>query len=139
MNINNDNNKSNKNNENKKIEKNKSNLIFTNKIKEIIDAIHFSLSSKTPLILEGKFHQGKISAIEYYAKISKLNLIQVQISKSTKVDDLLSKTTFKKNENGNFSLINSKTPLFHAIECLDNFPKKLVVLEGINIAAVLEV
>ena len=41
-----------------------SNLIFTNKIKEIIDAIHFSLSTKTPLILEGGSGQGKKSAIE---------------------------------------------------------------------------
>jgi hypothetical protein len=38
-------------------------------------------------------------------------------------------------------LINSKTPLCQAIECVDNFPNKLVVLEGINNAspAVLEV
>ena len=50
--------------ENKKIS---SNLIFTNKIKEIIDAIHFCLFSKTPLIFEGKYGQGKMSAIEYYA------------------------------------------------------------------------
>ena len=71
----------------------------------------------------------------------KLELVQVPISKSTKVDDLLCKTTFKKNEKGNFSLVNSKTPLCLAIECIDNFPNKLVVLEGINNAtpAVLEV
>ncbi len=121
--------------------KEKSSLVFTHKIKEIIDAIHFGLSSKTPLILEGDYGQGKISAIEYYAKMAKLELVQVHISKSTKVDDLLSKTTFKKNEKGNFSLVNSKTPLCHAIECVDNFPNKLVVLEGINNAtpAVLEI
>ena len=125
----------------KEKEKEKTSLVFTHKIKEIIDAIHFSLSSKTPLILEGEYGQGKISAIEYYAKMAKLELVQVPISKSTKVDDLLSKTTFKKNEKGNFSLVNSKTPLCHAIECVDNFPNKLVVLEGINNAtpAVLEI
>ena len=119
----------------------KENLVFTHKIKEVIDAIHFSLSSKTPLILEGEYSQGKISAIEYYAKMAQLELVQVPISKSTKVDDLLSKTTFKKNEKGNFILVNSKTPLCHAIECQDNFPNKLVVLEGINNAtpAVLEI
>ena len=73
--------------------------------------------------------------------MSKLELVQVPISKSTKVDDLLCKTTFKKNKKGNFSLVNSKTPLCHAIECTDNFPNKLVVLEGINNAtpAVIEV
>ena len=122
-------------------EKEKNSLVFTHKIKEIIDAIHFSLSSRTPLILEGVYGQGKKSAIEYYAKMAKLDLVQVPISKSTKVDDLLSKTTFKKNEKGNFSLVNSKTPLCHAIECVDNFPNKLVVLEGINNAtpAVLEI
>ena len=118
-----------------------SNLIFTNKIKEIIDAIHFSLSSKTPLILEGEYGQGKKSAIEYYAKMSQLDLISVPISKSTKVDDLLCKTTFKKNEKGNFILVHAKTPLCQAIECKDNFSNKLIVIEGINNAtpAVLEV
>ena len=60
-------------------------------------------------------------------------MIQVPIFKSTKVDDLLCKTTFKKNEKGNFSLVNSKTPLFHAIKYVDNFSSKLVALEGINI------
>ena len=64
--------------------------------------------------------------------MSKLELVQVPISKSTKVDDLLCKTTFKKNEKGNFSLVNSKTPLCHAIECVVNFLNKLVVLEGIS-------
>ena len=70
-----------------------------------------------------------------------MELIRVPISKTTKVDDLLCKTLFKKNEKGNFSLVNSKTPLCQAIECIDNFPNKLVVLEGINNAtpAVLEV
>ena len=73
--------------------------------------------------------------------MAQLELVRVPISKSTKVDDLLSKTTFKKNEKGNFSLVNSKTPLCHDIECQDNFPNKLVVLEGINNAtpAVLEI
>ena len=125
----------------KEKEKENTSLVFTNKIKEILDAIHFGLSTKTPLILEGTFGQGKKSAIEYYAKMAKLELVQVPISKSTKVDDLLCKTTFKKNEKGNFSLVNTKTPLCHAIECVDNFPNKLVALEGINNAtpAVLEI
>ena len=116
-------------------------LIFTNKIKEIIDAIHFGLSAKVPIVLEGEYGQGKKSALEYFARLSKLEIIHVPISKSTKVDDLLCKMTFKKNEKGNFSLVNSKTPLCYAIECIDHFPNKLVVLEGINNAspAVLEI
>jgi len=108
-------------NKNARKENQYSNLIFTNKIKEIIDAIHFSLSTKTPLILEGGYGQGKKSAIEYYAKMSQLELISVPISKSTKVDDLLCKATFKKNEKGNFILVNAKTPLCQAIECKGNF------------------
>ena len=73
--------------------------------------------------------------------MSQLELISVPISKSTKVDDLLCKTTFKKNEKGNFILVNAKTPLCQAIECKDNFSNKLIVIEGINNAtpAVLEV
>ena len=116
-------------------------LIFTNKIKEILDAIHFGIYIGVPIVLEGEYGQGKKSALEYYARQSELDLIQVQISKSTKVDDLLCKMTFKKNSKGNFSLVNSKTPLCKAIECVDNFPNKLVVIEGINNAspAILEV
>lgn len=53
-------------------------------------------------------------------------MIQVPIFKSTKVDDLLCKTTFKKNEKGNFSLVSSNTPPFDAIEYADNFSRKLV-------------
>jgi len=107
----------------------------------MIDAVHFSISSKTPLVLEGEYGQGKKSVLEYYSNQVGLELIQFSISKSTKVDDLLCKTTFKKNDKGNFSLVNSKTPLCHAIECMDNFPKKLIVLDGINNAspAILEV
>ena len=64
-----------------KEKENNNSLVFTYKIKEIIDAIHFSLSSKTPLILEGEYGQGKKSAIEYYAKMAKLELVQIPISK----------------------------------------------------------
>ena len=120
---------------------------FTLKIKEILDVIHFSLSLKIPLILEGSYGQGKMSAIQYYAKMAHLEIVHVSISKGTKVDDLLCKTIIKtdkideKGEKGNFILINSKTPLCQAIECLENIPTKLVVLEGINNAtpAVLEI
>ncbi len=113
--------------ENKK-EKNKEkrekpNLIFTLKIKEMIDAVHFSIFSKTPLILEGEYGQGKKSVLEYYANQVGLELIKFSISKSTKVDDLLCKTTFKKNDKGNFSLVNSKAPLCHVLNVLIIFQK----------------
>ena len=122
-------------------EKEKLTLVFTTKIKEILDTIHFAIFTGTPLILEGSFGQGKKSAIEYYAKMMKLDLDFVPISKSTKVDDLLSKTIFKENEKGIITLENSITPLTQAIKYEGNFPNKLVVLEGINNAspAVLEV
>ena len=116
-------------------------LVFTKEIKEIIDTIHFGISSHTPIILEGSYGQGKKSAIEYYARIAKLEMVLIHISKSTKVDDLLMKTTLKKNEKGNVTLVNSKTPLCEAIEFNRNYPNKLIVLEGINNAspAILEV
>ena len=85
-------------------------FIFTNNIEGILDAIHFGISAGVPIVLEGEYGQGKKSALEYFARLSELDLIQVPISKSTKVDDLLCKTTFKKNSKGNFSLVNSKTP-----------------------------
>ncbi len=119
----------------------KNNLVFINKMKEIIDVIHFGISLKIPLVLEGEYGQGKLSAVKYYAKMANLELIEIQIFKTTKVDDLLCKTAFKKNKNGDLIFEDSKTPLYHAIECEDNFPKKLIVFEGINNAspAVLEI
>ena len=122
-------------------EKQNISLAFTTKIKEIIDTIHFAIFTGTPLILEGAFGQGKKSAIKYYAKMAKLELDFIPITKSTKVDDLLGKTTFKKNEKGNITLENSNPPLLEAIKYEGNFPNTLIVLEGINNAspAVLEV
>ena len=119
----------------------KNNLVFISKMKEIIDVIHFGISLKIPLVLEGEYGQGKLSAVKYYAKMANLELIEIQIFKTTKVDDLLCKTAFKKNKNGDLIFEDSKTPLYHAIECEDNFPKKLIVFEGINNAspAVLEI
>ena len=55
----------------------------------MIYAVHFSISSKTPFILEGEYRQGKKSILEYYANQLWLELIQFSISKSKKVDDLL--------------------------------------------------
>ena len=116
-------------------------LVFTEKIKEIIDTIHFAIFTGTPLILEGAYGQGKKSAIKYYAKMAKLSLDFIHITKSTKIDDLLGKITFKKNEKGNITLENSNPPLLQAIKYEGNYPSKLIVLEGINNAspAVLEV
>ncbi len=91
----------------------------------MIYALHFSISSKTPFILEGEYRQGKKSVLEYYANQLWLELIQFSISKSKKVDDLLCKTTIKKNDKGNFSLNIQK--FLYVILCVDNFPKKLEV------------
>ena len=73
-----------------------SNLVFTQKIRELIDVIHFGLSTKSPLILEGEYGEVKLTSIKYYATIANLEIVQIPISKSTKVDDLLCKTIFKK-------------------------------------------
>ena len=109
--------------------KEKPSIYFSLKIKEILDAIHFSISTGTPLILEGDYGQGKKLAIEYYSNITGLELELIQISKSTKVDDLLGKTIIKQKEE---VLEFSKTVLCQAIECNENYPNKLILIEGIN-------
>ena len=121
--------------ENDKKNNNNISLAFTQKIKELLDIIHFAISTQTPLVLEGDYGQGKKSAIEYYAKISKLKLELISISKSTKIDDLLCKTIINKNEKGEMTLVNELTPLCEAIKCEENNPNQLIVIEGVSKAS----
>jgi hypothetical protein len=66
-------------------------IFFTKKFSEMCDTILFALSLRIPIILEGEAGQGKQTAIHYMAKKLGLDIINIVISKSTKVDDLLLK------------------------------------------------
>ena len=122
------------------IQTNEKGIAFTNQFIEMIDTILFGLSTSTPVILEGNYGQGKKTAIYYVANKLGLEVINIVISNSTKVEDLLCKTVIDKNENKDIIIMTSKTKLYEAIECNDFNPKTVVVLDGINNAspAVLE-
>jgi len=122
------------------IKDNEPGIAFTDQFIEIIDTILFGLSTYTPVILEGNYGQGKKTAINYIANKLGLEVINIVISNSTKVEDLLCKTIIDKDKDKNIVITTSKTKLYEAIESKEIYPKTLVVLDGINNAspAVLE-
>jgi len=105
------------------------------------DIILFGLSLKLPIILEGEAGQGKQTAIHYMSQKLGLDIINIVISKSTKVDDLLMKIIIEKSDIGEILVKNQKTELYKAIKSTKEHPKKLIVFQGINNAspAVLDV
>ena len=115
--------------------KKKYRIVFTRKFSEMCDLIHFGITTDTPIIFEGEPGQGKQTAIKYIADLLGLQIINIVISKTTKVDDLLLKTIITKDEEGEIDIKNKKTELYEAIECLDQYPKKLIVFQGLNNAS----
>ena len=108
-------------------------IYFTKKFAELCDVLYFSLVTRTPIILEGESGIGKQTAIFYIAKLLGLEIINIVISNSTKVDDLLLKIKIEKNkETGDIEVKNNETELYKALNCKDNNPKKLIVFQGIN-------
>ena len=125
----------------KKIELYDKNIFFTKKFSEMCDIILFGLSLKLPIILEGEAGQGKQTAIHYMSQKLGLDIINIVISKSTKVDDLLMKIIIEKSNIGEILVRNQETELYKAIKSTEEHPKKLIVFQGINNAspAVLDV
>ena len=97
-------------------------IFFTKKFSEMCDTILFALSLRIPIILEG---QGKQTAIHYMAKKLGLEIINIVISKSTKVDDLLLKIIIENSNTGEILVKNLETELYKAIKCTDEHPKKI--------------
>ena len=126
---------------NKIIENNNKNIIFTKTFNDLLDVLHFGIYIQIPILFEGMYGQGKLTAINYISDLLGIKILRIPITKSTKVDDLLCKTILKKGGDNTPILINSKTPLCKAIESKELFPDKLVIIEGINNAseAVLEI
>jgi MoxR-like ATPase len=111
---------------NQNIEIDDYNIYFTKKFAELCDVLYFSLVTRTPVILEGESGIGKQTAIYYIAKLLGLEVINIVISNSTKVDDLLLKIIIEKNkETGDIEVKNNKTELYKALNCKDNNPKKI--------------
>lgn len=110
-------------------------IYFTKKFSEICDTILFALSLKIPIILEGEAGQGKQTAIHYMSQKHELDIINIVISKSTKVDDLLIKIIIEKSNNGEILVKNQETELYKAIKCTNEYPKKIILFQWINNAS----
>ena len=62
-----------------------------------------------------------------------LEIINIVISNSTKVNDLLLKMIIEKNkEIGDIEVKNDETELYKALSCKDKDPKKLIAFQNIN-------
>ena len=110
-------------------------IYFTKKFSELCDTILFGLSLRIPVILEGEAGQGKQTAIHYMSKKLGLDIINIVISKSTKVDDLLLKIIIEKSETGEILVKSQETELYKTIKCTHEHPQKLIVFQGINHAS----
>ena len=108
--------------------KNEYRIVFTKKFSEMCDLIHFGIVTDTPIIFEGEPGQGKQTAIKYVSNLLGMEIVNIVISKSTKVDDLLLKTIISKRKDGEIDVKNKKTELYEAIEYKDKNLKKLIVL-----------
>jgi len=69
------------------------------------------------------------------AKKLGLDIINIVISKSTKVDDLLLKIIIEKSETGEILVKSQETELYKAIKSREEYPKKLILFQGINNAS----
>ena len=65
------------------IEQITNNYTFTKPFNKMLDSIHFSFLTNYPLIIEGQTGLGKITTINYFLKINKEKVIQIQLSNST--------------------------------------------------------
>ena len=120
---------------NLKIPNNINEICFTQKCIELLDVLHFGISTKTPIILEGIPDQGKQTMIKFLADFLNFELININISSQTTNEDLLGKMTIGKNNKGQIIIRNSETKLLLAIKCYQNEPNTIVVFQNLNHAS----
>ena len=117
-----------------------SDIAFTHKFNEMLDILHLGIKINIPIIFEGMPGQGKMTAINHMAKVLGIQIYNIIISQSTKVEDLLGKTTIiqNNNNNNNIQVGFTKTKL---TKILEGKCKRIIVFHNINSAssAVLQV
>ena len=91
-------------------------IAFTHQFNEMVEIIHFGLVNNVPVILEGMPGQGKHLCINYISELLGYEVINIMISQSTKVEDLLGKNIIKKDKNNNIKVILNETKLFKALK-----------------------
>lgn len=92
------------------------NVCFIPILSEIIDIIHLGLLIHNPVILEGSPGQGKQTAIKYIAEALNYQVVNIIISQSTKVDDLLGNVTISRDKDNNIQVEMIETKLIKAIK-----------------------
>ena len=91
-------------------------IAYTNQFNEMIEIIHFGLANNVPVILEGMPGQGKQLCINYIAELLGYEVVNIMISQSTKVEDLLGKNIITKDKNKNIKVLLNETKLSKALK-----------------------
>ena len=91
-------------------------IAFTPQFNEMIEIIHFGLVNNVPVILEGMPGQGKQLCINYISELLGYEVVNIMISQSTKVEDLLGKNIITKDKNKNIKVILNETKLSKALK-----------------------
>ena len=117
------------------IPKNINLICFNQKSIELLEVLHFGLSTKTPIILEGLPGQGKQTMIKFLADYLNFEIININITNQTNNNDLLTKIIIGKNEQGEISVKYSETKLLSAIKYYQNNPSTIVVFQNLNHAS----
>ena len=91
-------------------------IAFTPQFNEMIEIIHFGLVNNVPVILEGMPGQGKQLCINYISELLGYEVVNIMISQSTKVEDLLGKYIITKDKNKNIKIILNETKLSKALK-----------------------
>ncbi len=94
---------SNKCNQQKEIEKNMK-IVFTPTFNEMVNLIHFGITTDTPLIFEGFPGQGKQKAINYVCQMLDYDVENIIITSNFLVKDLFKKNVVKSNDNDDVEL-----------------------------------
>jgi len=98
------------------VEEKEKDIAFTHQFNEMVEIIHFGLANNVPVILEGMPGQGKQLCINYIAELLGYEVINIMISQSTKVEDLLGKNIITKDKNKNIKVILNETKLSKALK-----------------------
>lgn len=116
----------------------KTNIVITKTTQTMCDRIFSALSLDIPIIIRGPSGTGKSLVADYVANLmqdfaNKQNVIRIQLSGSTTVEDLFGRYSIKNdNESNTFDYIPTK--LFNAVSEKSQV-KSLIIIEELNLAS----
>ena len=96
-------------------------IAFTRGFNEISEIVYFGIVNNYPVILEGPPGQGKLTCIKYIAEyLLGYNIEIINISKNTKVEDLLGKEIIVRKDDNSIEIRMNETKLMKALKKLEN-------------------